>query len=101
MTRHLGDEPQDEFDPHTAQVLLGDNPTFRQSQREFVASVKEHIRESGDDAMVALLPDLDRALDAYLADPMWVGGRGHVQLMEALRPLLLSLGINPGNFGLL
>lgn len=101
MTRRLGDEPLDEFDPHTAQVLLGDNPTFRQNQREFVASVKERIRESGEEAMVALLPDLDRALDAYVADPVWVGGPGHVRLMEALRPLLLSLGINPGNFGLL
>jgi hypothetical protein len=102
MTRYLGDEPLDELnDPHTAQVLLGDNPSFRQGQRELVQSLKERIRESGDVAMVALLPELDRALEAYMADPRWVAGPGHVQLMEALRPLLLSIGVNPGNFGLL
>ena len=51
--------------------------------------------------MIALLPDLDRALDAYMADPTWVGGPGHLQLNAALRPLLEFLGIRPGNFGLL
>ena len=89
----LGDLlPLDESDPRTAQILLGDNPSFRESQRELVALVKQRIQESGDPAMIARLPELDDAYEAYRLDPVWVGS-GYARLLEDLRPLLRFLGV--------
>ena len=84
-------EPLDEFDPTTAQVLLGDSPTIRKGQAEFVLLLKQRIQESGDETMIALLPELDAAHEAYRLDPKWVGGSGYMRLNEAERPLLVFL----------
>jgi hypothetical protein len=86
-------EPLDEFDPETAQVLLGDNPIFRQNQGELVALLKARIQESGDPLMIARLPELDEACEAYRRDPQWVSGPGHARLLGAVRPPLQFLGV--------
>ena len=86
-------QPLDEFNPETAQVLLGDNPKFRREQAEMVARVKQCISESGDPTMISRLPELDRAHEAYEADPAWVSGPGFVQLLEVLRPMLQFLTV--------
>jgi hypothetical protein len=84
--------PLDEFDPRTAQILLGDNPSFRESQTELVALVKQRIHEAGDPTMIARLPELDEAYEAYRADPVWVGP-AYARLLDILRPLLEFLGV--------
>jgi hypothetical protein len=85
--------PLEEFDTRRAQVLLGDNPTFREVQADIVTMLKTNIRESGEPSMIARLPELDDAYEAYRRDPQWCGGPGHAQLMEARYPLLLFLGV--------
>ena len=94
-------EPLDEFDSHTAQVLLGDSPSFRKGQEEFVLLLNRLIQESGDSDMIALLPELNAAHEAYRLDPMWVGGPGYVRLTLAEKPLLLFLGISRADVDLL
>ncbi len=74
--------PLDEFDPETAQALLGDSPTFRRTQGEIVASLRQRIQESGNQTMIARLPALDEAYEAYRADPAWVGP-SFARLLEA------------------
>jgi hypothetical protein len=86
-------EPFDEFDPRTAQILFGDNPTFREMQGDIVAMLKTRIQESGDPTMIALLPELDEAYASYRRDPPWVGGPGHLRLRDAQYPLLRFLGV--------
>ena len=85
--------PLEEFETRTAQVLLGDNPTFREVQADIVAMLKTHIQESGEPSMIARLPDLDEAYEAYRRDLQWCGGPGHAQLIEARDPLLRFLGV--------
>jgi hypothetical protein len=40
--------PLEEVETRTAQVVLGDNPIFREVQSDIVAMLKTHIQESGE-----------------------------------------------------
>lgn len=85
-------EPLDEFDARTAQILLGDNPAFRESVSEQVALLEQLITDSGDQAMITRLAELDAAHEAYRGDTVWVGP-AYERLLEAERPLLRFLGV--------
>src|SRR5688572_19344212 len=83
----------DEFDPTTAQILLGDNPHFREAQRDILEMIRERVVRSGAPRMITQLAELEDAHRAYELDPKWVGGPGHLRWHAARTPLLQFLGL--------
>jgi hypothetical protein len=66
--------PLDEFDPKTAQVLLGDSPAFRNMQADIVAMLKARIqvRGRGNDRTA---PRARRGLPPRPSVVWWLGTR--------------------------